>query len=486
MSNNLTVSATLLNERVISPYLIDKPDVASKLFMVKGSQGLPFFQKLRNMSMAEAHARNTGEYHEEDWLHPILHTAGNMSTVSAPAGQYSFVLSSTNGTNDYVLGALAPNFPAFGSTPYYYAPVNIGDRIQLPTFDDNQRATVYNITGLGTNTVTVFIRLDDVTYAPNLTSYVDGTEVIIDGSAFAAGTDQPEGIVNGTIRDFWFMQITKTNFNIDGDMDTNELWLKSFSDGKDISGYRAMGQRDLEYRHARKIDAILLWESGSFNNPLLLDSTVNNVVRISEGLIPYAKRKGNALNYTIGTFNPLTFDAIDSILEAESAPEYINALCDAKFDNEKDNALKNYFQETQINYVVEQAKADLFMGDTGIEAAVGFKYLKKGNRTYCFNRMWQFSDPHGHGATGYDGKNFAVFYPISSKPDPKNPGNKIPYMGMYYKALNGYSRLGEFVNITGASNGMHTTSKDLNQFGMKSQVAAVHVGGNQMVTMSGI
>jgi hypothetical protein len=488
--NNLTIGATIAQERFLTPFNLDMPEVETTLFKAYGNYGLPQYQILRNLGFTKAVSQNHGKYFYLDRPNQLLHTAGPLTQVTAPApgvcAVYSFVLSTVPGTNDLILGAVAPQFPQYPSTPYYYQPVIEGYCLRMPAFDNGLTGTVIGISGVGTNTVTITFRLDVPNVGLTPASYVAGTPIIIQSNAHATGTDMPEGETVGVLEDFWFTQNIWNSMKIDGDMLTNKLWTTKTSDGKTISGYRAINQYQLDYKHARHIDEALWWGPGN-NNPLYLDPNYNSLVYKTEGIIPYAQRTGSTVYYPIGGFNPLFFDQIDGILAQNYAGKYFMICCDNKFSNEFTNALVDYFKFTNIDYVTSQAERDLFnMGQTGKGVKVDFQYFEKNNRVYCKNEFFQFNDPTGMGAPGYEGNNFAFICPIGTKPDPKSPGNKIPYFGMYYKAMDGYSRLGEVVYIPGATNGQHYQSKDQNLLGYKSQIAAVHVGGNNMIIVRGV
>lgn len=489
-SNNLTVGANIAQERFLSPFNLDKPEIENTWYKIYGAQGLPQYQILKNLGMTKPVTQNHGMYFMEDRIRPVLNVAAPLTTIVAPSAgvsaQYSFVLDTTSGSNDLILGAVAPNFPQWGSSNYYYQPAIIGMCLVMPNFDNNATGTIYNITGEGTNTVTIFFRVDQTNTGLTNASYTQGTILIIESNVHAAGSDIPQAVTIGTLQDTWTMQNIWNTMKIDGDMLTNGLWTTKDSMGNAISGYRAMNQQVLDFNHALDIDNAL-WEGPGQNNPMRNDTAYQSMEYKTEGVLPYARRTGSQINYPVGAFNPLFFDQIDSILVQNYAPKYFMICNDNNFSNEFTNSMKDYFQFTQIDYVTKQAEDDLFsLGESGKAVKVDFQYLEKNNRVYCKNTFFRFNDPKGRGAQGYNGNNFAFFCPIGTKPDPKSPGNQIPYFGMYYKAMDGYSRLGEVGTLMGATNGQHTQSKDQNSLFYKSQIGAVHVGGINMVTARGI
>jgi hypothetical protein len=288
------------------------------------------------------------------------------------------------------------------------------------------------------------------------------------------------------------LQNVWTNTEIDGDAQTDRTWITEDSAGQQIDGYRYLGQSYAEFRHMSGIDDAL-WDGPGSINPLLAATspagTNQNVVYKTEGILPYARRKGTVGNYPIGLLTPMHFDQIDDVLVQNYAPKYNMGCNSSAFQREIDWSMADYFKNTQINYVTKEAEVALFpelAGQSGKAVKVGFKYMELNNRTYCFNTFYRFDDPRSVGAPGYFGKHFAFFCPIGTKPDPKNGDNKIPYFGFYYKSKGGYSRLDEVNTLFGATNGQHTQDADKNSMTFKSQIGAAHVGGENMFIMEGI
>lgn len=489
--NNLTQAAGVMQERFYTPFNIDKPEVATELFYIYGNYGLPELQIRKNMGFSKPVAQNHGTYFYADRPANVLHTAGPLSTVVAPApgvsGVYSFVLDTTAGNNDLILGAVAPEFPQYPSGSYYYQPAVVGQGLSMPSFDSNVTGTITAISGTGTNTVTITFRVDLPNVALTTASYIQGTTIVPNSNAYAAGSEVPAGQMMTFLKDGWVTQFIQNSFEIDGEALTTQLWVETDSFGNKIANIRTPNMWQLDFSHARAIDQALWWGPGQLN-PLQLDAASNSVVYKTEGTIPYTDRMGTQLNYPVGNLSPLLFDQIDSILVKNYTGKYYRLVCDNNFSNEFTNTMMDYFKFTQIDYVTKQAEADLFKNgsQTGKYAKVDFTYLEKNNRVYCKNVMFQFNDPTFKGAPGQDGTNFAWLGPVGETSDPKSPGNRIPYLGMYYKALGGYSRMGEVNARYGATNGQHQLGVDKNIITYKSQIASVQVGGQNMINIRGV
>lgn len=136
--------------------------------------------------------------------------------------------------------------------------------------------------------------------------------------------------------------------------------------------------------------------------------------------------------------------------------------------------------------VYEDAKtvSDLFDNNTGLAMSVSFKQFKKGNRTYLMTRVPEWDHPTFLGTVGLRFTGLGVFSPIGKMKDTKS-GNMLPYFGMGYRALNGYSRMAEVWMTSGAGpEAMKVITQDYQQINHRSHIMACHVGGNQGVILN--
>lgn len=472
----LTV-ANVAADRVITPFDMYDPAFLKTYFRTHGDQGMSYFSVwLKAIGFTEPWEHNYGDQYEESWIAPSLHcSAAALTVVDAPTGQYSMVLSNTAGSSDYIQQSALPPYPS--SPALYSNPAIIGQRIEFSGANAGIKATIESITGATTNTTTVGFRLTDaavISGATFVAAAVPSTEIWIVDNAFGAGTDQPNGQVNRPVKDQFFLQIIKTNFLIHGDVAAERLRFKEYSDGKGASSYYKIGMVNLDTLHARYMDAALLFEQPSTNPSLDVSGEPRNT---TEGLVTYTKRKGTSFPYVPGSYTVNVFNQLEKIADANMHGQ--NYYCMASgigIDQDKDDALKNYFNNTDINYIMKQAADELFGGNEGMAGAVGFRMFTKGYTTWCNSRMPQFNDPRGAGMPGYNYQYLQLAFPLGKKKDAKTGGN-LPFFGMRYKAMDGYSRMAEFVQFEGATNGRHQTTVDRNQYGYKSHIGAMHVGG---------
>jgi hypothetical protein len=473
--SNTTGAVTLDASKIITTFDIDKPEVRAQLFRIRGNQGMNFFAILESLGYSRPVTANKSRQYEEDWIHNSIHL-GNSMTATGNPNEYTFELSTTAGNLDYLeTNVTSP----YNTTGQYVFPVKQWDIITLPENNAKLLITGVSISG---STCTLTVKHMNPTVGPfTLANYIAGVELILTGNAFSEGSDQNDGIVNKPLIDYAYTQIIKSTFKWTGSQAVTQPWFREYSDGKGIPAYYIVGQENTEYEQALSIDAALLF--GALTEVSIVDTDTNEPIQTTEGIDPYIKRKGQNVPYVPGTFSIPLFDYMDKILEQEGAPAWMGAFLGTDLDNEKDNTLKPYFQNTMQDYQRERAVADLFGNNPGLSMSVNFRYLQKGYRTWCFTRMPQFNMAKLWGAAGYNTSKLGLFWPLATKPDKNNPNNRIPYMGMIYRELGGYNRKTEVFSLLGAGPGMKVTSRDVNKLNMRSDIGAEHCGGNQMLRL---
>jgi hypothetical protein len=474
--SNASGAITLDASKIITTFDIDKPEVRAQFFRIRGNQGMNFFAILESLGYDRAVTQNKSRQYEEDWIHQTIHLGNSMSATGNP-NEFTFQLSSVAPNIDY----LQQNVTSpYDTTAQYVFPVKIWDIITLP--ENNAKLQVTNKVIAGSTCTITAKHMNPTTGPFTLGNYVAGVELIVTGNAFSEGSDQSEGQVNKPLIDYSYTQIIKSTFTQTGSQMVSQPWFTEYSDGRGIKAYYIVGQNNTEYEHALSIDAALLF--GALTEISIVDSATAEPIQTTEGIDPYIKRKGNNIPYVPGTFSVSLFDYMDKLLEQEGAPAYMGAFLGTDLDNEKDNVLKAYFQNNNMTeYNMKRAEADLFGNNPGLAMQVNFKYLHKGYRTWCFTRMPQFNMAKLWGAAGYNTQKLGLFWPLASKPDPNNPTNRIPYMGMIHRALGGYSRKSEVFSLLGAGPGSKVTSRDVNKLVMRSDIGAEHCGGNQMIRL---
>lgn len=478
---NQTSALGITTSNIISTFDIGKPEIRNRLFRSKGDQGMGAFRILESLGYMRAIAQDSAISYEEDWIHPTFHSSGSVS-ATAPGGTQAtaitqaIVIDPTSPNNDFLQLANLGGSPA----PYYYCPVQLWDIIMYP---NNVTAQITAISGLGSNAVTITVTAQDgTTGLPALTA---GEELIVYTNAFPEGSDQPEGQVSKPIKSTSYVQIIKSGFRWTGTQATNQTWFDTYKTAGDIPAYYLKGQMDTDYELMLKIDGALLF--GNITYPTIVDTSSFAAsgfepVKTTQGMVPYMRGNGNVKQYTPGTFTVQTFNDIVKLLDKQFAPNYIGGFLGINLDIEIEDTLKQYFQNTMIDYLTQNMVADLFDGDKALAMSVGFNVLGKADRTFCFSRMQVFNHARLYGAAGYNTPSLGMFIPLAKKRDLKSDYD-VPYFGVIYKELGNYSRKAEVWTLQGAAPGTKVLSKDINQLCMRSHIGAEHIGGNQTVLL---
>tara|TARA_R110000751_G_scaffold79121_2_gene159557 strand:+ start:3563 stop:4942 length:1380 start_codon:yes stop_codon:yes gene_type:complete len=441
---------------IVSVFDIDKPEILNTLFRAKGDQGLELFQIIQTMGFKYPTAQVEYSHFEENWKHETFQVA---STTTAPGGPGQFLeirlaASSLDAQNNF--------YP------------RKGDQVMFP---DRTIAVITAITGAGSANV-------DVTMVPvdnTITlSAADGLTLIINSGAFSEGSTQPLGAFTGTSKYTNNTQIIKETMTATGTEMTNQKWFDKLDNGKGIPAYYIKGQQDTEYRMALKVNGALLFSQRSNNTANLTDPDTGRAIRTTEGLVPFITRTGHQKFYTGGSFSVQNFNDAVKTLDKEFAPNYICALNGIDLDIEIEDALVDYFKDTNINYAQSGMAKSLLGGNEGLAASVGFRYLMKGQRTFGFKRMGVFSHDKLYGAPGYNTAGLGVLIPMSKVKDKKTM-MEVPTFGMRYKKLGKYDRMMEVWNVNGAGVGTKVIADDLHNFFLRCDIGFHGAAGNQML-----
>ncbi len=444
---------------VISGFDLHKPEIMNSLFNRFGDQGASYFQLIRSMGFELPVANDTYGHFEENHIHEIVHSR---AIVAQPAvgANITFVL------DDADLDA---------NGEYY---VRLYDIIMFP---NEVTGSVITIDETNPLLVAVTVRLNELTDRfPALTA---GEELAIITSAFSEGSGQPAGAVSGTWEYDNDAQIIKESIGVTGSEMVNQSWVTVTTKGQALPAYYFKGQIDIDYRMALKIDGALLWGKRSTN--VITDPITHRPIKTTEGLVPYIRRIGNEQTCVSGAFDVDEFDEMDNTLDREFAGNRILALLGISLHQDIENALVDYFHNTNIQFAKQATNDVLFNGNEALSASVNFTYLTKSERTFLFKRMGSFNNKKLAGAVGYSARKLGIFLPINKKKDPVT-GNMVDAFGTRYRALGKYSRRMEVWQVGGAGEGLKVTDIDERNTYQRCHIGAHQRGGNQMVLLEAV
>lgn len=442
---------------IVSGFDIHKPENLNVLFSRYGDQGASFFQLLRSMGFEEKVSLDEYGHWEEKRIHEVIHVRANVNQPNTGAG-ITFVLA----TQD--LDAHNNFYP------------RLWDQVLFPN------EVVGSITAIDTTTpgapaITVLPN-DATDRFPALTA---DQELVIFSDAWSEGSGQPKPALRGVWRYDNVAQIVKETIGYTGTEMVNQTWFNVTSKGDNIPAYYFLGQVDIDYRMALKIDGALLWNKITTNTNLI-DPDTGRPIKTTEGAIPYTRRVGNEQTYTEGAFTVAEFDDMDNTLDREHAGNYILGLLGLSLHQDIENALKTYFANTNISFVKQATNSALFNSNEALSASVNFTYLTKSERTFLMKRMGVFNNPKLYGAAGYNAPKMGLWLPINRRKDPVS-GNMVPSIGTRYRGLGKYSRRMEVWQVGGAGEGLKVTEFDNKFTYMRAHVGAHFRGGNQFVLM---
>jgi hypothetical protein len=444
---------------IVSGFDIYKPEKMNTLFSRYGDQGASYFQLLRSMGFEKEVSLDTYGHYEENRIHEVVVVDANVAQPAIGAN-IVFVIdaNSLDANNNFYLRKW--------------------DILLFPN-EVTGSVTAIDVTTPTAPSVTCVLN-DDTERFPALTA---GQELIIISNAFSEGSGQPEGAIRGTWEYDNDAQIIKETIGYTGTEMVDQTWFDVTSQGVKIPAYYHLGQVDIDYRTALRIDGALLFGKRTVNSALI-DPDTGRPIKTTEGMIPYARRVGNEQSYTSGAFTITEFDEMDNTLDREGAGNYILGLLGITLHQDIENSLVTYFADTNINYARQTTNEVLFNANESLGASVNFKYLTKSERTFLFKRMGVLNNPKLYGATGYEniGPKLGIFMPINKKKDPVS-GNMVESIGTRYRGLGRYNRRMEVWQVGGAGEGLKVTEFDKRNTFQRTHVGAHFRGGNQFVIM---
>lgn len=441
---------------VVSGFDIYKPEIHNTLFRRYGDQGASFFQLLRSMGFERPAKNDTYGHFEDNWVHCTFHSRGIVAAGAAGA-QALITLDLTD------LDANNRFYP------------RLWDTVLFPN-EVQASITAIDVT-VPTAPVLTVKPSDILDSIPALTA---GEELVINSDAWSEGSGQPTGALSSTWEYSNTAQIIKETIGYTGTEMVTQTWFDVRSDGVSIPAYYFLGQLEIDYRMALKIDGALLWGKQTTNT--IIDPDTGRPIKTTEGLIPYIRRVGNEQTYTANAFSVDEFDEMDNTLQANFVGNNVLALLGSKLFQEIENGLVTYFADSNIQYARQTTNDAIFNSDESLGASVNFKYLTKSERTFMFKRMGNFSNPKTYGAEGYDAKNMGLFLPVDRKKDPVS-NDMVPSIGVRYRALGPYSRRMQVWKVGGTGPGLMVTEFDKENTYQRCHLGFEGLGGNRMVLM---
>ncbi len=495
---NANAGVGLARDRILNTLDIKKPEVRSTLFKRRNGQGLPFFQKMEALGYMSPVARNYRLTYEDDWIHQTIFLGSAITpdanyavAGTAGAGRATFTLGNSGTTNSFIQydnGSSIPvnangqyiGNPAYAqsaSTSLYAMPLQLNDRLR---FRNGAMAHVIALSGTGTNSVTVTIKFSVFADRINVADYTTGDEISVATNAWSDGSKQPRGNNTNVIQGMAYTQILKGGFSWDGAQETDQLWFdyvwEDPSTKTSLLGYVVLGQDNAEYELDLKCDNAILFEQPTTN--YYIDPLTDEPTRTTEGIFPAVTRAGHNFPYLAGGWSMANFDIMERVLDKEFSPDNQCFLQGFNLQQEMSTVMKDFNQNTAVNYTEKQMVQDLFGGNEALAMAVNFARYKKTRFNWFFVPLPQLTHPKIH-PTGYTTGTWGLTFPMGTATDPKTKKQE-PYFGVIYKAKGGKSRKRIVWTLSGgAPDRMNVMEDDLSQLCMLTEIGAEHRGLNQ-------
>jgi hypothetical protein len=452
--------SNLYDWNYVSNLDLHEPQILRTLFAPYGDQGASEYLMIRSFGFETPVAGDTYGHFEEDMYHSTFMQQTGTNVVAGVAGvEMTLTLDTTK-------------IDADGN---YY--VRVHDVI---TMTNETQAWVRSITetpggGFGAGLL-VEVIVKPLDNAKNIPAITGGDELGITSGLFSEGSGMPEPAAAGTTYYDNDCQIIKEAIGVTGTELTSESRIAQYNSAGQFQGWYRNGQAGLDYRMLLKINGMfLLGERVDNTGSRAVDPVTSRPYKGSEGLIPFLRRKGNIDTYTVGAYSVTDFDNYGLTLErnfvSSSTPNWMGM--GSSLNIEVENELKDYFDDTSINYARQAVNDRLFNGSESMAASVNFKYFTKNLRTYMMSNLTGFSNPVTFGITGYTFNKMGFIIPIEKRKDPKS-NNDVPSIGMRYRAMGSLNR--RMITATLSGIGASIGQPPVNTIDSANTYALTHMG----------
>lgn len=393
-----------------------------------GDNGLSDFQLLMGLGMKRGVQNTTGWHWEKGFYDTAI--AGVVATTGASQVVITVTSQTVNSTYIDEIYAKIGQVVMFASE----ATLPLGRisnvvKTTVPGGPDTFAVTVDAVT---TGTLSVLSSAEAVT-------------MIVVGSAWAEGTDQPTSSQSFWQKYEWTTQIFKETYELTGTQKTNApQWMEiEYGDmgTKKMNGFFYEGQDEAEYRLIKQIALSLIWGKQTNNSA---------VPQTSTGLDYEISQRG--YNHTI-TGGALGVDDLRAIA-TEMSKRYSSNLFLTWLTQElyselnQDANSTNYFGNANVN-ALNQSLADVFFGGqmNDVEALTGslsYQGLIVDGYNFLVKQARFMQDPTTMGAVSTSTlRDRGWVIPLNKMADAEGVlRNRIE---LIYKEMNGYSR---FMEIT--------------------------------------
>lgn len=454
------VAATMSNN-FVSGFDLNKTQVYEKLIARYGDQGLEFIMMLMGMGWEDTCSVKTIEHFEDDWISPSFTV--NAGSAGSAGAAVTIVINSAS------INADGQSIPV------------VKDIIEFPGVGGVNPVLGMITAKSGANLTVVPLKA-----AASIPAVSTGQTLIIQTNANAEGSFQMNPKARGAALFQNGFQIVKADIEATGSEMTTDSWIQQAPDGSKVGPwYNLALNMDLDFRMAKAIQGALL-VGQEIDNPLALDPDTATKPTGTKGLFPTMNEV--SIQHPYINFGIADFDTIERAIAKVYGGTTTACLFGIDLDIAVENTLKTYFNFTNIDYIREKNNNNLFGGEKGMAAAVGFSYLEKAKRAFAFKRFDTLTDPQSFGADGYSYTSRGVMFPLRKNNKVQltdGSSAMVPSIRVRYKAADGYNRKMEVFNSGSAQAAKYgvTNTKDARSWHQRSEVGLQLFGANSFVNL---
>jgi len=435
MTENYVSSIDFLGE-------IHKPDVGETLVKRYGDQSLTGF--IAMMGGKKPVANKEYIHYEEDWVHQTFATSSS-ATEGAGAGVV---------TGGYILEVETADDAGTTQDEQDYTFIRPNAVVE---FENGQVALVVAVSVNGgawklaegyttaesvsaaDQTLFICLTYDGLNTGTGtaITDVISST-VIITGTEFGEGTDQPEGLTPNVIKYQNTVMIIKEAFEVTGSEATNAVWFKVEDAATGKSGWLwyLKGEGDTYQRFEDYSEMQMLVGEQVASGATVLAGLG---VRGTEGLLEFAEG-GNSISYST-TFGVDDFRAMVVTIDKNKGSKENTMWSGLSISFDIDDAFFSYFGGVSNN---GGASFGTFEGGEEKAVQMGFKSIAYGGYTFHKTTYKAFNHTQMLGyetvaAADSKYRTMSLVVPSDSQIDPVTRAS-VPSLQVRYKQADGYSR----------------------------------------------
>jgi len=424
---------------------IHKPDIGETLVKRYGDQSLTGFIEM--MGGKKPVANKEFIHYEEDWIHQTFATSSS-AVEGAGAGVVTggYILEietaddagTTQDERDYTF--LRPN--AVIEFENGQVALVVAVSVNGGAWELAEGYTTAESVSAANQTLFICLTYDGLNTGTGtaITDVVSST-VIITGTEFGEGTDQPKGLTPNVIKYENTVMIIKEAYEVTGSEATNAIWFKVEDSATGKSGWlwylKGEGDTFQRFNDYAEMQMLVGEQVASAATGLTALGVVG-----TEGLLTFAEG-GNDITYS-GAYGVDDFRDLVTAIDKNKGSKENTLWSGFEFSADVDDSFFNYFGGASTTTGSGGASFGTFEGGAEKAVQMGFKTFAYAGYTFHKTTYKGFNHTQMLGyatVAGGDSKyrSMALVVPSDSQIDPVTRAS-VPSLQIRYKEADGYSR----------------------------------------------